>query len=418
MRTLSAEDRLVGLATVWSEVKYNYPMWHRHPDLDWDAAFRERISLVLEDQSDWDYYRLLQALAALVRDSHVDVWPPQALTEGRSGPPVVLAALNEGFVVVGVAASVAEDVGVRLGDEIVSVNGVPVGEYAAEHVKPYVAAPTERNLMLRSSWKLLEGPVSTSVEVGLRRPDGGEYVCALSRPGEAGGEWLWYEPLVTGDRLSSRLVASGIGLIMIKTFGREEVIEEFDKALTDLGDVRGLILDLRMNGGGNSGWSDAIMGRLVPEPIPCMKERWRLYSSALRSWQRGEDGSGMVWETRDLGFIAPHRPPCFHGPLLILTDAGTHSAAEDFVGPLKVSGRSKTIGGTTAGSTGNPLFFELPGGGGFRVCTRYMLLPDGSEFIGTGIPADVEVCPKAADIASGHDPVLDRAVEEMREALE
>jgi hypothetical protein len=51
MGGLTREERLVGLATVWSEVKYNYPMWHRHPDLDWDRAFRERVPGALVEQS-------------------------------------------------------------------------------------------------------------------------------------------------------------------------------------------------------------------------------------------------------------------------------------------------------------------------------------------------------------------------------
>jgi C-terminal processing protease CtpA/Prc len=108
--------------------------------------------------------------------------------------------------------------------------------------------------------------------------------------------------------------------------------------------------------------------------------------------------------------LGPQGPVSFHGPIVLLTSAGTHSAAEDFVGPLKAGGRGKTVGEATAGSTGNPLLFDLPGSGGFRVCTRYMLLPDGSEFIGVGIPPDTEVRPTAADIASGRDPVLGRAV--------
>ncbi len=57
MTTLSPEERLIGLATVWSEVKHNYPMWHRHPNLDWDAEFRKRVPQALADQGDWECYR-------------------------------------------------------------------------------------------------------------------------------------------------------------------------------------------------------------------------------------------------------------------------------------------------------------------------------------------------------------------------
>ena len=80
---LTREERAAGLARVWSEVTYNYPMWHRHADLNWDAAFRERLTGVLAARSDWEYYRLLQSLAALVKDSHVRVWMPERLRETR-----------------------------------------------------------------------------------------------------------------------------------------------------------------------------------------------------------------------------------------------------------------------------------------------------------------------------------------------
>jgi carboxyl-terminal processing protease len=413
MGALTAQDRLLGLASIWREVRYNYPMWHRHPDLDWDAEFRERLLLVSAEQPDWDYYRSLQAFAALVRDSHVSVWPPGELAQGFLRPPLVLFPIGRSYVVVGVRGQAAQKAGVRLGDEVVSVDGTDVDTYAAEHVSPYVSAPTDHDRRVRAARTLLEGPVGSEVGVGLKRPNGTEYECGLVRDPNERSEWRWYEPLVTGNKVTSRPLARRIGLITIESFGEEGVVRDFDAALRRLGDLQGLVLDVRTNGGGNSGWSDQIIGRLVGEPIPGMRERRAFYSPALRSWGMGDDGVGTRWEEHQMGPLAPEGPLSFHGPLAILTSAATHSAAEDFVGPLKCSGRALTIGGTTAGSTGNPLTFPLPGGGGFRVCTRYMQLPDGAEFIGIGIPPDIEVSPTATDIAEARDPVLDRAVEEL-----
>ena len=54
---------------------------------------------------------------------------------------------------------------------------------------------------------------------------------------------------------------------------------------------------------------------------------------------------------------------------------------------------------------GNPLFVTLPGGGSVRVCTRYMLLPDGKELMGVGIQPELPVELRIADMASGKDPV-------------
>jgi carboxyl-terminal processing protease len=417
MAAPSAEERLFGLASIWREVRYNYPMWHRHPSLDWDAEFRARIPLVATDQTQSDYYRTLQGFAALVKDSHVSVWPPADLAQARGCPPLLLFPVGERYVVVGVREQVAQAAGVRPGDEVTSVDGADVDTYAAEHVSPYVSAPTDHARQVRVAASLLEGPVGSDVGVGFKRPDGTEYECALLRDPNERSEWTWCEPLVTGNQVTAHPLAQRMGLITIKSFGEEDAVRDFDAALKSLGDLQGLILDLRINGGGNSGWSDQIIGRLVDEPIPGMRERRASYSPALRSWGMGDDRAGTRWEEHQMGPLAPQGPLSFHGPLAILTSAATHSAAEDFVGPLKCSGRAVTIGGTTAGSTGNPLAFPLPGGGGFRVCTRYMQLPDGAEFIGIGIPPDIEVSPTAADIAEGRDPVLGRALAELSARL-
>lgn len=64
-----------------------------------------------------------------------------------------------------------------------------------------------------------------------------------------------------------------------------------------------------------------------------------------------------------------------------MTGAGTFSAAEDFLVPLKAMKRATLIGSATAGSTGQPLSVALYGTNA-RICTKW-----------------------------DRDPVLDRAVE-------
>jgi carboxyl-terminal processing protease len=410
---LRPEERAAGLARVWSEVTYNYPMWHRHADLNWDAAFQERLTGVLAARSDWEYYRLLQSLAARVKDSHVRVWMPDRLRETRSAPPVALWPEGEQYVVIGCATGL----GVAVGDVVVAVDGVGVEEYAATQVAPYTASPTPHCLAVQVAWSLLEGRRGRAVDVRFGRPGGEEYGCHLARrPARKGTKWVRYAPLAPDDPVTARLVAPGIGLIAIRTFSYDRVVDDFDRELAQLGPLEGLILDLRTNGGGNSGWSDQIACRFLSKPLAGMRERRAHYCAALRSWGLGEKGSGVEWEETCMDPLRPAGPAPFHGRLVLLTSAATHSAAEDFVGPLKVGGRALTVGATTAGSTGNPLRFDLPGGGGLTVCTRYMQLPDGSEFIGLGIPPDVPVQTTAEDIAVGRDPCLDRALVEIERA--
>jgi carboxyl-terminal processing protease len=96
---------------------------------------------------------------------------------------------------------------------------------------------------------------------------------------------------------------------------------------------------------------------------------------------------------------------------VVLTDRACASACEDFVMPLKTTGRATLIGETTFGSSGQPFLYDFGNGMSFRVSTKRMYLPDGSEFEGVGIRADIEVAPTIDDVRSRRDVVLLKAIE-------
>jgi C-terminal processing protease CtpA/Prc len=73
--------------------------------------------------------------------------------------------------------------------------------------------------------------------------------------------------------------------------------------------------------------------------------------------------------------------------------------------------RGLTIGTATGGSTGQPLFIKLPGGGSGRICVKRDRFPDGREFVGLGIQPDIEVKRTVADARAGLDAELARAIE-------
>ena len=98
---------------------------------------------------------------------------------------------------------------------------------------------------------------------------------------------------------------------------------------------------------------------------------------------------------------------------MLLIGPATFSAAEDFLVAWKNSDRGKIIGEPSAGSTGQPLFFQLPGGRSACVCTKRDTFPDGTEWVGKGIE-DILVRPTIADARTGRDTVLDRAVEFLK----
>jgi carboxyl-terminal processing protease len=80
--------------------------------------------------------------------------------------------------------------------------------------------------------------------------------------------------------------------------------------------------------------------------------------------------------------------------------------------------RGTLVGEPTGGSTGQPLSFNLPGGGSARVCAKRDTYPDGKRFAGVGIMPDVLAPARVSDFASGEDSVLKAALLRLKEEME
>jgi C-terminal processing protease CtpA/Prc len=104
-------------------------------------------------------------------------------------------------------------------------------------------------------------------------------------------------------------------------------------------------------------------------------------------------------------------------PTVVLTSWRTGSAAEDFLVYLDRAPQVTRVGGRTYGSTGQPLKVPLPGGFTAWICAKRDTFPDGRDLVGVGILPQVEVAPSIDDVRSGRDPVLDRGLAVLREAL-
>jgi carboxyl-terminal processing protease len=96
--------------------------------------------------------------------------------------------------------------------------------------------------------------------------------------------------------------------------------------------------------------------------------------------------------------------------VLLLTSANTFSAAEDAVVLFATSKRGLIVGEPSGGSTGQPLLFNLPGGGMARVCTKHDSFPDGKEFVGIGVKPDIAAHLTREDLLHGTDSVLAAAL--------
>lgn len=123
---------------------------------------------------------------------------------------------------------------------------------------------------------------------------------------------------------------------------------------------------------------------------------------------------GVVYYTSDRnGTISKKgtsKPSIYDGPLVVLTSAGTASAAEVFAKALQAHGRGVVVGGRRTfgkGSVQNLIdldwhggwrYFPGGGAGSLRTTTRMLFGPDGEGLQGRGVVPDV-VLPCPHDIA-------------------
>lgn len=177
-----------------------------------------------------------------------------------------------------------------------------------------------------------------------------------------------------------------------------------DSLFGEILQARGLILDLRENGGGNSGTGFRILDHLTPDSFAVGEWATLEYRPLDRARGRGAQERkepSLRWP--------PHGGEPFRGPVAVLIGPRTGSAAEDFCVAFDLMNRGVLVGEPTTGSTGQPLGFSLPGGGSGQVCTAHCYYPGGKEFVGVGVMPQLLIRQTVADIREGRDPVLEAA---------
>lgn len=401
---LSSEEKIAGLAQFWSTVKYNF-VYLDKIDFDWNAVMLDYTPKVLKTKSTYEYYRVLQSLCSRLNDGHTNVYAPsQDFKKYQGGRPPLRTALVEGKVVVMNVFSPEVPV-LKPGDVIAKIDGVPTVEYAEKTWGPYACSSTPQDREVRLfTFDLLRGPESTPVLLTISRADGSTRDVKVPRSGyKATKGESQYEFLIRPD---------GVAFVRFSNCEDESLVKQLKSDLAAHPDVKGLVIDLRVNGGGSSSIGAAVVSGLCTQGfrVPASTYQTRLYSPTKQAWG-SNSGLHPVSDSEDE--LVPDKERWYSGPTALLVGPRTFSAAEDWAGYWRSAKLGPIVGTPTGGSTGQPLSFNLPGGGSARVCTKQDLLPDGTKFVGVGIKPDIVVPWTVADVRAGRDPQLERAVMEV-----
>ncbi len=433
---LSEAERIYGLSMIWQEANYNFAFFFQVPDLDWDGAYKDYIPRVAGAESTFEYYRLLQKFCALLKDGHTYVSFPDGFEEVFDTPLIEVVNYHNKIFVVNTAKALKDRI--PAGSEIIKVDGIPVDEYLKSRVFPYISSSTEHHLHLKGMEKLLEGPAGTKVCVTFITPAGDRQDLELIRNSRTiNGEWL-YEREICKD-FEFRWLEDEIAYIALNSFLDKKILDDFKDSLAELQKSRGLIIDVRENGGGNSYIGYEIIKYLSPVPFQDIKWESPKHTGALKAWGIMAENmtpqelslldendlkflqeckcysSGNAWYEGDIQTFEPYYDEIITVPLVVLTGNKTFSSAENFLIVLDSIDRGIFVGEVTAGSSGQSVNFPLPGGGQGKICTKRLLLADGSDLAGYGIMPDFYIEPSLNDILEGRDVILEEGIRILKE---
>ena len=273
----------------------------------------------------------------------------QDFTEETSGEYVGIGVYitnyktNNSILVVGVMkGSPALDAGMQAGDIIEKIDGTL---YTGEQ--------------LNAATRVLKGQEGTNVKVTIVR-DGKEEELNIVRK------------KITVDHVASQMLEDNIGYIQVDSFdsGVADRAEEQLNELKEKG-AKGIILDLRSNGGGivdeATGIADLFLNK--GETVLITKGK-----------SENED------ETK-----AKKDPIIKDIPLVVLVNQGSASASEILAGALKYKYGATIVGMNTYGKGVIQTLYSLSNGGGLKITTEEYYTPNHNKINKVGIKPDVEI---------------------------
>ncbi len=191
-----------------------------------------------------------------------------------------------------------------------------------------------------------------------------------------------------------------IGYLHIEDFKNKpgELAQAIDDCVKEFAGASALILDGRHNTGGRAANAELVAGRFA--------DRKRNFASSFdRYGERHDDFLPCTYRN-----IEPAGPIQFTGPVVVLTNRHTESAAEIFVLAMRVLPHVTIVGDLTGGALGAQYPEKLPNGWTLWVAHKRTLDHEGICWDGVGIPPDVRITNAQVDINSGRDRVLQFAL--------
>ncbi len=272
-----------------------------------------------------------------------------------------------------IPGSPADNAGLRPGDKIIKIDGEDMTGIDPELARQKVLGPAGSTVHLTVERK----GESQSLEFDVKR----DKIVIKSATG--------------------KMLEDGIAYVQVTTFG-DNTTSELKAALKELmaKNPKGLILDLRFNGGGYLQTAVEVASQFTGKGVVL--------------YEQYGDGKKNTYDVIPGGLATDTSIP-----MVVLINEGSASASEIVAGALQDLGRAKLVGVTSYGKGSVQEWIPLEGDqGAVRVTIAKWLTPSGRTINDTGLTPDVFVAMTEADYQNKLDPQLEAAVATVKAMLQ
>ncbi len=237
----------------------------------------------------------------------------------------------------------------------------------------------------------------------------------LSAPFDLGRYWSWYqdypanysEDLIKeylgkdyhiASGMNYKILEDNVGYIRYASFSSGIGEANLDYVIERLSICKGIIIDVRENGGGYLSNSDVLASRFLNE-------------KTLIGYIQHKTGKGHNdFSQPNAKYLEPSKRLRYQKPVIVLTNRRSFSATNDFVNAMRYCPNVTIVGDKTGGGSGLPFHSELPNGWAvrFSASPMYDAKMNHLEF---GIDPDKFVELESEDVLNNKDTLIETARE-------
>ena len=238
----------------------------------------------------------------------------------------------------------------------------------------------------------------------------------LTSPFDVSRYWGWYKDYpanfsgsiqqnylgedyrIAGGMRYQLLREGQVGYVYYGSFSSGVSLTNLSYIFHQFRDCKGLIIDVRNNGGGTLTYADRIASCFTKEKI--------LTSYIQHKVGTAHDAFSDPYPI----YLEPIEGLCWEKPVVVLTNRYCYSAANDFLCRMKLLPQVTLVGDRSGGGGGLPFSAELPIGWSIRFSAS-PTLDANKEQIEFGIDPDVRVDMLESDALKGKDSIIEAGIE-------